>query len=75
MVDADGTRKEAKYSNFNIVKAEGYKLEVSGYTSDPGDAYVGDSLTPLNGKKFTTYDDTSNDPANSCATTKESAGW
>jgi hypothetical protein len=52
MEDWSGVRKHAFYERFQVKsEEEGYELEVSGYKGD-----AGDSLTPHNRKKFSTYD-------------------
>ncbi|XP_073764963.1 microfibril-associated glycoprotein 4-like [Danio rerio] len=62
--DFEGRRGFAQYSSFSVgSEAEGYKLQVSGFT----DGGAGDSLIFHNGMKFTTYDKDQDNTEKNCA--------
>ncbi|XP_009294451.1 microfibril-associated glycoprotein 4-like [Danio rerio] len=62
--DFTGRRGFAQYSSFSVgSEAEGYKLQVSGFT----DGGAGDSLFFHNGMKFTTYDKDQDNTEKNCA--------
>ncbi|KAK7882302.1 hypothetical protein WMY93_028476 [Mugilogobius chulae] len=64
MEDFDGNEASARYSSFSVgTECDQYKLTVSGFT----DGGAGDSLTPHNNMKFTTFDNDQDTWANNCA--------
>ena len=78
----DGPRwYKANYSSFSISDEAGkYRLSLSGYSGDAGDAMANpiprDSAYVANGMKFTTRDqDNDEDSDVNCATRDENGGW
>ncbi|XP_056310182.1 microfibril-associated glycoprotein 4 isoform X2 [Danio aesculapii] len=62
--DFEGRKGFAQYSSFSVgSEAEGYKLQVSGFT----DGGAGDSLSAHNDQKFTTLDKDQDPNAENCA--------
>ncbi|XP_059164694.1 ficolin-1-like [Physella acuta] len=67
----DGVNYFAKYSNFSITsEADGYRLQVSGYSGTAGDGLVYHNLM-----KFTTYDQDNDIDTRNCAYAFHGAWW
>ncbi|KAM9313894.1 ficolin-2-like [Pholidichthys leucotaenia] len=63
MEDWDGSQAFAQYSSFSIApEYSGYELQLGSYTGT-----AGDSLTPHNSMKFTTYDKDQDAWSSNCA--------
>ncbi|XP_028424297.1 microfibril-associated glycoprotein 4-like [Perca flavescens] len=72
MEDFEGNKVFARYSSFSIdPESYGYRLHVSGFT----DGGAGDSLSPHNGQKFSTFDKDQDIWNGNCARTHLGAFW
>ncbi|XP_009294456.1 microfibril-associated glycoprotein 4 [Danio rerio] len=70
--DFEGRKGFAQYSSFSVgSEAEGYKLQVSGFTNGG----AGDSLIYHSGMKFTTYDKDQDTHTQNCARIYVGAFW
>ncbi|NP_001103327.2 uncharacterized protein LOC100126131 precursor [Danio rerio] len=70
--DFEGRRGFAQYSSFSVgCECEGYKLQVSGFT----DGGAGDSMTPHNEMKFSTFDKDQDTYEKNCAKEYLGAFW
>ncbi|XP_056310193.1 microfibril-associated glycoprotein 4-like [Danio aesculapii] len=70
--DFTGRRGFAQYSSFSVgSEAEGYKLQVSGFTNGG----AGDSMSFHNGMKFSTYDKDQDIDSRNCARLRLGAFW
>ncbi|XP_068076992.1 microfibril-associated glycoprotein 4-like [Danio rerio] len=70
--DFEGRRGFAQYSSFSVgSEAEGYRLQVSGFT----DGGAGDSLTDHNDQKFSTFDKDQDAYGDNCAQEFLGAFW
>ncbi|XP_059140063.1 ficolin-2-like [Physella acuta] len=71
LTTVDGVSYFAKYSNFSITsEADGYRLQVSGYSGTAGDGLVYHNLM-----KFTTYDQDNDLYGDNCASVYHGAWW
>ncbi|KAL2086386.1 hypothetical protein ACEWY4_017445 [Coilia grayii] len=72
MEDFEGGSAYAQYPSFSIdSEDDGYKLHLSGYV----DGGAGDSLSYVNGYKFSTYDKDQDGSSSNCADTYHGGFW